>query len=109
MGIHKDIASPTWILYSLAIACIAYALLYWLVDVKKFMRWTALVRPAGSNALLLYLSPHILYAAMAVAGITYLHTHFTYGWPGVARSAVIAVGLVAVTDLLTRCRIRMQM
>lgn len=108
-GIHKLSCSPTWVLYSTAIACAAYALLYWIVDVKKITGWTALIEPAGSNTLLMYTLPHIFYASLALLGVTYLQTHLNDGWPGVARSAVLAVFFVGVTAVLTRCRVRLQL
>jgi hypothetical protein len=35
--------------------------------------------------------------------------HFYEGWLGVTRAAVMAVCLMGVTGLLTRCRIRLQL
>lgn len=107
-GIHKSGCTPSWILCSVAIACAVDALLYWLVDVKKITGWTALIAPAGSNTLLMYILPCIFYSMLAVLGIDYLQTHFIEGWTGVARSAVIAVCLMGVTGLLTRCGIRLK-
>jgi heparan-alpha-glucosaminide N-acetyltransferase len=107
-GIHKKAQSPSWILYSLAIATVVYVFLYWLIDVKQIRRWTALVTPAGSNTLLMYCLPHIFYMLLALAGITYLDTHFYDNWPRVARSGVLALFFFAVASLLTRCRIRLR-
>jgi heparan-alpha-glucosaminide N-acetyltransferase len=106
-GIHKPAGTPSWILCSLAVACALYAMLYWLIDRMKISRWTALVGPAGSNTLLMFFLPQVFYSLLALMGITYLQTHFHEGWPGVARSAVLAVCFVAVTGALTRCRIRL--
>ena len=107
-GINRA-STPSLVLCALAIACTIYPLLYWLVDVKKIARWTAPIGGAGSNALLMYMLPFMFYSALAVLGVTYLQTHFHEGWLGVARSAVIAVCLVAVTGVLTRCRVHLQL
>jgi predicted acyltransferase len=107
-GIHKNDATPSWILCSMGIACAAYAFLYWLVDVKKIARWTTLIAPAGSNTLLMYMLPYVFYSVLAVLGVDYLQTHFCEGWAGVARSAVVAVSLVGATALLTRSGIRLK-
>ncbi len=107
-GIHKGGGTPSWILCSVAIACVVYAMLYWLVDVKKITSWTMLIAPAGSNTLLMYMLPYIFYSVLAILGIDYLQTHFSDGWTGVARSAVVAVCLMGVTGLLTRCGIRLK-
>ncbi len=109
LGIHKNSATPSWVLYSVAIASVIYAFLYWLIDVKRVSRWAAWLRPAGSNTLLMYMLQFVLYSALTAAGIDYLQTHFNEGWLGVARLAVIALWLVGVTSLLTRCRIRLQL
>lgn len=110
-GIHKNGGStPSWMLCSVAIACGVYALLYWVIDViKKIAGWTVLLKPAGSNTLLMYLLPHVFYSLLALLGIVFLETHFHEGWPGVARSAVLAIFFVAVTAVLTRCRVRLQL
>ena len=109
MGIHKNSATPSWVLYCLAIACTIYAFLYWLVDVKKITRWTAWLGMAGCNTLLMYMLPFIMYSALSALKIDFLQTHFSDGWLGVARSAVLALCLVGLTGLLTRCRIRLQL
>ncbi len=107
-GIHKNGSTPSWTLCSVAIACAVYALLYWLIDVLKLTRSAVLLGPAGSNTLLMYMLPQLFYSLLALLGIEYLQTHFHEGWPGVARSAVLALSLVAVTAGLTRYRVRLQ-
>ena len=46
-GINKIAATPTWCLWSAALACAAWMLLYWIIDVAGFRRWAIVVRPAG--------------------------------------------------------------
>ena len=106
-GIHKSGGTPSWILLSMALACAVYALLYWLVDVKKCSRWTAPLAQAGSNTLLMYMLPTLFYSVLSVLGIDALQTHLNEGWAGVARSAAVALFLMAVTVLLTRCGVRL--
>ena len=54
-----------------SIACTIYAFLYWLVDLRKVSRWTALAAPAGSNTLLMYMLPWIFVFLLAMFGIDY--------------------------------------
>ncbi len=61
------------------------ALLYWICDLKGRSKWAILVKPAGSNALLTYLLPDLWYFLFASAGVTYLDTHFSSGWPQLSR------------------------
>lgn len=107
-GIHKNGGTPAWILLSLAIACAVYALLYWLVDVKRITRWTAPIASAGSNTLLMYMLPYIFYSTLSVLGIDALQTHLSEGWCGVARSGTVAVFLMGVTVMLTRMGLRLK-
>ncbi len=85
-GIHKIGASPSWVLYSLAAAYVFYAVLYWLVDVKKLMSASGPVALAGSNTLLMYILHPVFYWVLALLGVTYLQTHFNEGWAGIARA-----------------------
>ncbi len=123
LGIVKGPATPAYCLYTTSIACTIYALLYWLVDLRKVSRWTALVAPAGSNTLLMYMLPWIVVFSLAMFGIDYSNNltfslrrfgidyshQLCEGWWGVGRAAVMAVCLLGVTALLTRCRIRLQL
>jgi len=107
-GIHKNGGTPAWILFSMAITCVVYVLLYWIVNVKKITRGTELIAQAGSNTLLMYMLPYIFYSVLALFGIDFLQTHLSEGWTGVARSAVIAMFLMTTTVLLTRKGVRLK-
>ena len=108
-GISKNDATPTWCLYSAAICCACYAGLYWLVDLKGARRAFAFVGPAGSNALLAYILPGILYAVLGIASIDFLQTHFNEGTVGILRAAVFALAIVALTGALGRLGIRLRL
>jgi predicted acyltransferase len=108
-GIHKDGCTSSWALCSVGIACAIYAVLYWLIDVKGVRHGMLLVEQAGSNTLLMYLLPSLFYSLLALLGVDYLKTHFCEGWSGIARAAALAACFVAVTALLTRCRVRLRL
>ena len=107
-GIHKNGGTPAWILLSLAIACAVYALVYWVVDVKKITRWAVPFASAGSNTLLMYMLPYIFYSTLSVLGIDALQTHLSEGWSGVARAGAFAVFLMGVTVVMTRMGLRLK-
>jgi hypothetical protein len=109
LGISKIRATPTWTLYSIGAAVLAYTLLYWICDVKSWTRWALLVRPAGSNTLLTYLLPDLWYFLLASAGITILDTHFNMGWPGVAKTLAFTFLMLALSAILTRAKVRLQL
>ncbi|MFH0794345.1 MAG: DUF5009 domain-containing protein, partial [bacterium] len=102
-GINKNAATPSWCLYCSAITCWIWALLYWLMDMRGWVGWSRVVRPAGENPLMAYILAPIFYALLK-----FLPTNF-YGelgqagfWPGFLRSLVFAFFIVWVTGLLKR-------
>jgi hypothetical protein len=109
LGISKIRATPTWSLYCIAAAVMSFAILYWLCDVRKKTSWAFFARPAGANTLLTYLLPDFYYFLVAAIGFTYFETHFNYGWPGVLRAVVFTAVILAITALLTRFKIRLQL
>jgi heparan-alpha-glucosaminide N-acetyltransferase len=68
-GINKNAATPTWCLWSAALACLVWMLLYLLLDVAGFRGWSVLVRPAGANPLVAYFLHPILVELVALAGL----------------------------------------
>ena len=109
LGISKIRATPTWSLYSVGAAVLCFTLLYWICDVRKRTAWALFVRPAGANTLLTYLLPDFYSFLISVTGFLYFETHFSVGWPGVVKSVVFTLFILAVSAILTRCRLRMQL
>lgn len=109
MGISKIRATPTWSLYSVGAAVLAFTALYWVCDINKAVRWASFVRPAGSNPLTTYLLPDFWYYLLAAAGIHYLDTHFDSGAQGVARCVVFTALMLMLSAVLTRMRVRLRL
>ena len=109
LGISKIRATPTWSLYSVGAAILAFMLLYWLCDLKRWTAWTFPFRSAGSNTLLTYLLPDLWYFLLVSAGITCLDSHWNVGAPGVIKSLVFTALILALSALLTRTKIRLQL
>jgi heparan-alpha-glucosaminide N-acetyltransferase len=65
--ISKAHATPAWCLISGGITCIAWAILYQLVDVKGWRRWPAVATTAGQMALLAYLLAPLLLSVFAMS------------------------------------------
>jgi heparan-alpha-glucosaminide N-acetyltransferase len=106
LGISKIRGTPTWGLYSSGAATLAFLLLYWICDVKKKVRWAAIVKPAGSNTLLTYLLPDLFYC---VFGSFAIMSRWEQGWPGVVKSLVFTLVILCISAILTRYRVRMQL
>jgi heparan-alpha-glucosaminide N-acetyltransferase len=108
LGISKIRATPTWSLYSIAASVLLFTLLYWICDLKKWQRWSVLLRPAGANTLLAYLLPDLWYFLLSALGFTYLDTRFDAGWSGVLKTALFTFLILAAAGALTKARIRLQ-
>jgi predicted acyltransferase len=107
--ISKIYATPTWCLYSAGFCTIIYAFLYWLVDKKRIHNWTNFFKPAGSNPLLTYIIPDIIFYLTAWLGIALLPYNLRYGLPGIVWSALYAVAIMGLVILLNRMKIKLQL
>ena len=108
LGISKIRATPTWSLYSIAASILLFTLLYWICDLKQWQRWAAIVRPAGSNTLLTYLLPDLWYFLSSAVGFTYLDVHLNAGWPGVVKTLIFTLLMLAAAGALTKAKVRLQ-
>jgi heparan-alpha-glucosaminide N-acetyltransferase len=85
--VSKIGATPPWALYCAAVCSVAFALLFWLTEMRKLRRWTALVEPAATSPLVTYLIPFALGALMSL-----LH----WQWPAALMQGAGAVGVALV-------------
>jgi len=109
LGISKIRATPTWSLYSAGAAVLLFIGLFWLCDLKRWTGWTIPVRSAGCNTLLTYLLPDLWYFFFVSAGITFLDSHWNAGAPGVIKALVFTAIILALSALLTRSKVRLQL
>ena len=107
--ISKIHATPTWCLYCSAICCIIYSALYWLIDLKGYRRWTFFFRPAGSNPLLTYIIPDIVFALEMYFGFSLVSEYFHQGLPGILWSAFYAVAVMWVVMGLNKLNIKLHL
>jgi hypothetical protein len=108
--ISKIQATPSWGLICIGISMILFALLYWIIDVKKLSKWTFIFKPAGENSLTTYLAPDILYYLIWSSGIHVL-IYKQAGIPLVAiiGSVIWAFLMVGLTSLLVRFNIKLRL
>lgn len=104
-GVSKTDATPSWALYSAALCVVLFAFLYWLIDLRGAQGWTAFLRPAAANPLLIYMLPNIVAALMKC-----LHLQFpallTEGTTGLVWALAYAFVFLALAH---RMRIRLQL
>lgn len=108
-GISKNLATPSWSLYSSGICCLLFAFLYWLVDVRGFSKWAAFARPAGTNPLLAYILPSMIYALLAIFNIKFYSTVLGHDGIGILRSVVFAFLILGITQLMTGWKVRLHL
>jgi predicted acyltransferase len=108
-GISKNMATPSWSLYSTAICCAVYVLLYWIADLRQHGRLFAFSEPAGANPLLAYILPDIFYSTIAIFGVEQLWWGLGYGFVGVLRSLLFSAAIVGITAYLTKLGLRLKL
>ncbi|TAL59575.1 MAG: DUF5009 domain-containing protein [Bacteroidetes bacterium] len=108
--ISKIQATPSWGLICNGISMILFGLLYWIIDVKKHIRWTFFLKPAGENSLTTYLAPDILYYLIWSTGIPIL-IYKQSGIPFVVitGSVIWALLMVGLTKILVQFNIKLKL
>ena len=105
-GLAKIGSTPSYTLFSSGICILLFILMYVVVDIKGHSRWASFLKPAGSNPLLTYILPDIYYA---ILGLTHANIINPEGWPGVLRALIFSLFILAVSALMTRLKIRLQL
>ena len=105
-GVSKIRATPSWCLFTAAAATVIFLMLHYICDVRGYSSSAAFAKPAGANTILTYLLPDLYYFGVS---IPWLPSALNQGLPGVFRAAVFTAVMLALSALLTRYRIRMQL
>ena len=106
LGISKNLATPTWCLYSAGVSLLLFLILYWVADVRHATKWASFVKPAGSNTLLTYLLPYVCYLTPVVNRIS---AYGSEGRVGVVRAVVFTGFVLALSAVVTRLHLRLQL
>ena len=106
--ISKIKATPSWGLYSAAICCVVFMIVYWIIDIRKYDRWTNFFQPAAYNPLLTYIIPSIVYAFMKLTGLSFPPLFYS-GITGVLWAATYAVLVMGVVRVLNGVNIKLQL
>ncbi len=100
-GAYKQQMTPSWGLYSVAISVAIFALVYWLVDVRKIKAWGTMFRPVGKNPLLPYFLHYMFHPLLFVLGLHLLNNYLHEGWPGAIRVLITATLFILFSNWLT--------
>ena len=109
-GINKVRATPAWCFYCASLTTLTWAVLYWIMDVRRYRVWSLIVRPAGMNPLTAYILHPWIYI---VAGFLHLPIWFykSSELPSVVAvfgCLVMAFAIVGFTGLIGRLGYRMK-
>jgi len=108
--ISKILATPSWGMICNGISLLLFALLYWILDVKKKSGWALILRPAGVNSLTTYLAPALLYHLIWITGLPILfYKHSPVTIIIIAGSIVWALAMAGLTALLVRAGIKLRL
>ena len=107
-------ATPAWCFYSAAVTAGAWALLYWLLDIRGWRTWSRVVQPAGANPLLAYVLHPALYLVAALIGPGFCRVVFFYlqpEWPvavAILGSITMSLIIVQLTGWIVRAGYRLR-
>lgn len=108
--ISKIKATPSWGFLCNGISMILFALLYWIIDIKKRTKWTFFLKPAGENSLTTYLAPDIIYYLIFSTSVPILiYKHSDIPLVVIAGSIIWALLMVGLTALLVRFNIKLKL
>ncbi|MBK9391324.1 MAG: DUF5009 domain-containing protein [Bacteroidetes bacterium] len=108
--ISKIQATPSWGLICNGISLLIFALLYWIMDVRKQINWAFFLKPAGENSLTTYIAPSLLYHLIWISGLPILfYKHSSISLVVIAGSIVWALAMVGLTALLVRAGIKLRL
>ncbi|HOW39527.1 MAG TPA: DUF5009 domain-containing protein [Bacteroidales bacterium] len=108
--ISKILATPSWGMICNGISLLVFALLYWIMDVRKQVKWAFFLRPAGENSLTTYIAPDIIYYLIWISGAPLLfYKHSPEPLVVIAGSLVWSLAMVGLTALLVRFGIKLKL
>ncbi len=108
--ISKIMGTPSWAMLCNGISVLLFAFLFYLLDIKKWEKWSIPFLPAGQNSLTTYLAPDILYYIVWGFGLNILfYKQVEMPWLAVSGSIVWAFAMIGFAALLSRINIRLKL
>jgi len=108
-GINKVAATDSYALITGGLCCLAFLLVYCVMDIGNLRRWASPLIPVGQNALLAYILPGILDNLFRVVGLPGLLWQYSNGWSGALNAGVLTILVMAITWVATRAGIQLRL
>jgi len=108
--ISKILGTPSWAMLCNGISILLFALLFYLIDIKKWKTWSNVFLPAGQNSLTTYLAPNVLYYLIWYFELNILiYKQGEIEWLAVTGSLAWALAMVGFAALLAKIGIRLKL
>jgi len=108
-GISKIRATPSWVMICTGISIFCFMLFNYLIDIKNEQNWFAVIMPAGTSTLTVYLLPYIHYAFYNIFyPASALPLMLRTGSIGIIKSLLYSLVIIMITGLLEKKRIRLK-
>lgn len=108
--ISKLMGTPSWAMLCNGLSILLFALLLYLLDIKKWRKWAIPFLPAGQNSLTTYLAPDILYYLIWGLHLNVLfYKQAEMSWLAVSGSIVWAFAMIGLATLLSKIHVRLKL
>ena len=106
--ISKNMATPTWAFYCLAIFVVLFCLVHWVADLKGWTAWSRPISPAGTATLTCYIIPSIWYEVQDLLGLEW-PAALTDGIPGLLKALAFGFVIIGITWLFERMHLKLKL
>lgn len=105
--ISKNLATPTWLFFCVAISVALFCLCYWIADLKGHTRWARPISPAGTATLTCYTIPTIWYSVQQLLGLEWPAV-LSAGIPGLLKALVFSFLIIGLTWVFERIHLKLK-
>ena len=105
--ISKNLATPTWLFFCVAISVALFCLCYWIADLKGHTRWARPISPAGTATLTCYTIPTIWYSVQQLLGLEWPEV-LSAGLPGLLKALVFSFLIIGLTWVFERIHLKLK-
>ena len=105
--ISKNLATPTWAFFCLAIFVVLLGLLHWIADEKGYTAWANPISPAGTATLTCYIIPTIWYGVQELTGFEWPEV-LCHGVPGLLKAFAFAFLIIGITWLFGKLHLKLK-
>lgn len=108
--ISKIGGTPSWAMICNGISILLFCLLFFIIDQRKWDKWSNIFKPAGQNSLTTYLAPDIIYYVIWSLGLNVLiYKQDESAVLAVVGSIAWAFAMIGVAALLSKINIRLKL